>query len=77
MDELTLKQQTTEKTTENHEKTELAPGVENQILMIRACRSIEDICIYGELTMYRYQNKLTCDTCDDNTNNEVRKNSEF
>ena len=56
---------------------EPVPGVENEILMIRACRSIEDLCIYGELTMYRYQNKLTCDTCDDNTNREVRKNGEF
>ena len=65
LDDLTLKHQTTEKATYNkHENSELASGVANQILMIRASRSIEDLCIYGELTMYRHQNKLTCDMCE-------------
>ena len=77
LDELTLKKQTTEKPRETSEKSELAPGVENQILKVRACRTIEDLCIYGELTMYRYQSKLTCDICDEDTRREVRKMVNF
>ncbi len=63
--------------TEQDSEIKDAPIVENQILRVNACKTIEDLCISAELTMYINQKQLVCDICDEDSKSDVRKSGEF
>ena len=53
-------------------------SVENyQILRSTTCKTIEELCIFGELSFYTNQKKLICDICDDDSNGEIKRSGEF
>ena len=59
-----------EKETVDHE-------LENILLKLKSCRSMEDLCRNGGFSMYRGQQKVICDLCDDASDNVTKKGGEF
>ena len=53
-------------------------SVENdKILRVTTCKTIEELCIFGELSLYTNQKKLICDICDDDSSGEIKRSGEF
>ena len=51
--------------------------VEDIVLKLKTCRSMEDLCIIGGFSMYRTQQKIICDVCDEAFDNVTKRGGEF
>jgi hypothetical protein len=61
----------------SHKKEVVDNDIDDDILRLKACRSIEDLCIIGGFSMYKAQKKIVCDLCDENGINSGKKAAEF
>ena len=51
--------------------------IDNIVLRLKSCRSMEDLCAFGGFSMYRGQNKVICDLCDEASDKITNKGGEF
>ena len=51
--------------------------IDNIVLKLKSCRSMEDLCAIGGFSMFRGQNKVICDLCDEASDKMTNKGGEF